>query len=117
MSKNAATESDLGALHSKVAKVLTGALEVLDRSQEVYMAQTDLLAQNPDDPDLVAASLDLKAPELNASLLSVMTKFLADNKISCAPEESTELTGLASILKQKGRRRQIGNVTHLAVGE
>lgn len=110
MSKLSATEDSLGELHSKVAKVMKGALDVFDRAQEVYLARTQMLSENPDDPDLVIATADIKEPEPNASLLSVMTKFLADNKISCAPSESKELSSLESILSNKKERRKISNV-------
>lgn len=94
MSVNAAKEEALGVLHSKVATIMTGALDVFEERQKEY------LNGNVED-----------APEVNASLLSVITKFLSDNKISCAPEESAEVSELAQRLKNK--RRRVGNVVHL----
>lgn len=99
MAKNAATEGQLGALHARVAQVLTGALDVMDKAQQNY------LEAGPDS--------ELPPPEVNASLMSVMTKFLADNKITCVPEESESLSGLEARLAQKQRRKRVGNVVHL----
>lgn len=101
MTVNAATESALGALHSKVAKVMTKALDNFEAAQDAY------------DPSKEDAIL----PEVNASLLSVITKFLNENKITCTPEESEEMSELAERLanKRAGRRvrKQVGNVVHM----
>ena len=94
MTAKAAKEEALGLLHSRVAKVMTGALDVFDERQ------TEYLRGNTED-----------APEVNASLLSVITKFLADNKITCVPEESAEVSELAERLQKK--RMRVGNVVHL----
>lgn len=96
MAKNSATEDELGLLHNKVAKVMSNALEVVDKAQEHYLE-----ASEPDDPP----------PEVSAPLLGVITKFLNDNKISCVPSESAGLSDLAERLKKK--RKRIGNVVHL----
>lgn len=95
MTVKAAKEEALGVLHAKVAKVMSGALDVFEDQQDEY------LRGNLED-----------APEVNASLLSVITKFLADNKITCVPEESAEVSELAERLKNK-RRKRVGSVVHL----
>lgn len=97
MTVKAAKEQVLGDLHSKVAKVMHNALDVIDAQQEEFLRGTHE---------------DTEAPAVNSSLLSVITKFLADNKITCVPEESQEVSELAERLKNKKRRR-VGNVVHL----
>lgn len=98
MTTKAATEGDLGALHSKVAKVMANALSNIETAQELF-------EENPEAVD---------RPEVSAPLLGVITKFLNDNKISCVPEESEELSDLAKRLENKRqKRRQVGNVVHL----
>lgn len=99
MTTGAAKEALLGDLHRKVTNVMLGALEVQDKAQQVYM----------DLDDETAASVI--APVVSAPLLSVVAKFLADNKISCVPEESAEMSELATMLKNK--RKRVGNVIHM----
>lgn len=57
-------------------------------------------------------------PEVSAPLLSVATKFLADNKITCVPEESAALTNLEETFKAKRERKlkklSVDNVIPLA---
>jgi hypothetical protein len=79
---------------------MTRALEHFEAAQEAY---------DPTKEDSVL-------PEVNASLMSVITKFLNDNKITATPEDSQEMSELAETLanKRKGaRRRQVGNVVHM----
>lgn len=114
MTKKAATESTLGALHSKVAKIMTGALEVYDTEQELYLKSASMVIDNADDPELVSQLAGLIAPQPNASLLSVITKFLSDNQITCVAEESEEMSDLQKALdERKKTRRQVGNVVHM----
>ena len=103
MAKTAASEDVLGALHSKVATVMTRALDQLGRAQERYEEAVDA---DPTNLELIALK-----PETPAALLGVMTKFLSDNKITCVPEESKEVSELAERLKNK--RRRVGNIVHL----
>lgn len=108
MTKNAASEAVLGDLHNKVAKVMTTALNQIDTAQDVFNDLVERAKDNGDD-ELLVEALDKKV-EVNASLLSVITKFLNDNKISCAPEESQELSGLAQVLANKKKRRSVGSL-------
>lgn len=93
---NQATEEELGKLHNKVAKVMANALDVVEKAQENF---------------LDAVEIDVPVPEVSAPLLSVITKFLNDNKITCVPSESAGLSDLAERLKKK--RKRVGNVVHL----
>lgn len=98
--KNAATEAQLGELHSKVAKVMKRALDVADIAMERYEADE---------------SGELIQPEVSATLLGAITKFLKDNSISAAPEDSNELSDLQRTLAEKRQRRQlrvVGGVSH-----
>lgn len=111
MSKNAATEGALGELHAKVAKVMSRAIDQIDTAQVLYDATPDEVKQERG---------DLDPPTLSAPLMGVITKFLADNSITCAPEQSEEMSGLERALTEKKNKRalrlagQAGNVAHLA---
>lgn len=100
MTTNAATEGKLGELHGKIAEVMTNALAVTEKAQEQYLENE---AEDIGPP-----------PEVSAPLLSVMVKFLNDNKISCQIEDSNKMSDLAAQLEAKRKsRRQVGNVVHL----
>jgi len=92
MTKKAATEEVLGELHAKVATVMTNMIVAIDRAQEDYL-------NRPEDAEYEAP------PEVSAAALGVVTKFLNDNKISCAPADSNELSGLERTLADKQARR------------
>jgi hypothetical protein len=100
MSRDAATEATLGKLHEKVAKVMLGALETIETAQDIYM---DIAVNDPD-----KAKEFPNPPEVSASLLGAMTKFLADNKITCIPEESKAGSELAN--KLANRKKAVGNI-------
>ena len=98
--KGPATEADLGNLHSKIATVMTKALDQIEQRQENW-SNADSATQ--DDP-----------PEVNPALLSVMVRFLDANKITCAPEAGNSMNELEKKLAAKKQtRRQVGNVVHL----
>lgn len=101
MSKGPATEEVLGTLHQRVAKVLTNALEAVIETQE-----------NGSVEDKDGNPIEYT---LNPALLSVATKFLSDNKITCAPMEGNAMSDLEKSLaaKAKTRRRVVGNVVHI----
>lgn len=103
MAKNAATESALGELHSKVAQVMNTAMHQIEKQQLAFDAADER------GEDLT----EVTRPEVNASLLSCITKFLSDNKITCNPEEDEKLGELEQRLKNKRARKSIGNVVPL----
>lgn len=106
MTKGRATESQLGDLHNKVAQVMVNALDVVERAQDVYL----------DAP--VDSLVDAVRPEVPATLLSVITKFLSDNKITCVPEEASTGNALQGKLDgMRARRKQVGNVVHMTEPE
>lgn len=96
MSKNAADEEVLGSLHKRVAEVMIRALDVVETAQEIYINA---------EPEQKA---EMTVPEVSASLLSAMTKFLADNKITCNPVEDKTQGELAK--KLAARRKSVGNI-------
>lgn len=99
-----AKESELGELHSKVAKVMTKALDHVEKAQDAYdMMDAEVIAEK-----------GIKEPELNPALLSVMVRFLDANKITCAPEAGNETGELEKKLADRRKnRRKIGNVEYL----
>jgi ABC-type Zn uptake system ZnuABC Zn-binding protein ZnuA len=103
MSKNAATEEVLGDLHARVATVMIGALNTVEKAQQAY---------NELEPEQASVT---PMPEVSASLLSAMTKFLADNKITCNPAEDNKTSALAEKLAK--RRKSVGNVVPFVADE
>lgn len=105
----AAKEDVLGTLHEKVAQVMTQALDVNDKAQQLYL----------DGPDTTEDGTDvLPPPEINPALLGAITKFLKDNNVTCAPADSEALKGLEYRLNAKKQsKRKVGNVTHLFDGD
>jgi hypothetical protein len=101
--KGPATEAALGDLHSKVATVMSRALDVTDKALEAY----DLM-----DIEVIAEK-GIKEPEISAPLLSVITRFLHENKITCAPAKDTVMGDLEQRLADKRARKKVGNVTFL----
>ncbi|QPC44926.1 hypothetical protein HW532_20835 [Kaustia mangrovi] len=96
MAKGPAKEGTLGDLHNRVAEVMIGALDQIKAQQE---------ASDP-------GNEDMPPPEPNSALLSVMVRFLNDNKITCAPENGNQMSELEKKLAEKKRKR-VGNVVHL----
>lgn len=107
----AATEGKLGKLHEKMADVMSAALDQHELEQVAYKAAVEK-AEEEDDMSLIP----LSAPTINPSLLSVMERFLSNNKITCVPEEGNAMGDLEQKLaakKERRVRRQVGNVVHL----
>lgn len=95
-----ATEGQLGELHQKVAKVMANALDNVITAQEAGEVMTE--------------DGEVKEFNVNPALLSVITKFLNENKITCAPEAGNTMSELEAKLADKAsRRRKVGNVTFL----
>lgn len=106
MAKNAATEAIMGLLHAKVASVMVKALDNVEAAQTAFK---DALESGNEDAVMEALG---NMPEVSPALLSAVTKFLADNKITCQPEDDANLGGLAERLKakQSGKRKAVGNI-------
>lgn len=107
----AASEGKLGALHNKLADVMGNALEQIETNQQAYELQvkTAIEEENPE-------ALPISAPDLNPALLSVIERFLGNNKISCVPEEGNAMGDLERKLEAKKARRKmkvVGGTAHM----
>lgn len=101
--KGPATEGRLGDLHNKIADVMIAALDHTEKAQEAF----ELMAAE------MIAEKGIEGPVLNPALLSVMVRFLSDNKVTCAPEAGNTMSELEQKLSEKRSRRRVGNVVHL----
>lgn len=98
---NKASDKELGALHKALADSM---LKSLTASDEAAF----LLEQHREDlPDAVVAFLDTLA-NVSPALFTAAAKFLKDNNITCAKEDSPEMTALEERLQSK--RKRVGNV-------
>lgn len=106
----AASESELGGLHRKMAQVMGSALHQIELNQQVYeLAATKAIEE--ENPEI----MPLAAPELNPALLSVIERFLSNNKITCVPEKGNAMGELERKLQAKMERRQlklVGGTAH-----
>ena len=103
MSKNNATDTQLGELHGKLAQSM---LKALDASN----AAADLIAEYADEiPGPVLTYLSTQAAA-SPSLLTAIAKFLKDNEITCQVDESNEMGELEKRLASKKTRKAVGNV-------
>lgn len=110
-----ATDKDLGELHGKVARVMSGALASFEAAQDAYVKIVER-AKATDDDELLPDIPEM--PVAPAPLLNVIRQFLSDNKITAAPEDSKDLQELENRLKNnRARRRAVGNVIHLDVDD
>lgn len=105
MTKNAADEALLGQLHNKVATVMVGILSTTETAIEAY----EKVAEHADAETLAT----MVKPELSPAMLSAMTKFLSDNKITCNVADSEKQSELAERLAQKRKRKSVGNIVPL----
>lgn len=85
-------------------------VRILDQVEKAQDKFDDIIAEVEATEDTERLK-DLVMPEVSPAMLGAMTKFLSDNKITCLPEESNEMSELAKTLAQKRtRRRAVGNV-------
>lgn len=103
MANKAAKGETLELLHAKTATVLMQALEVMDVAQKAYIASDGLTQAEDEETGLPA--LYAAPPFIAPALLAAITKFLKDNDITKAPEESEELSALAQALQEKRKKR------------
>ena len=97
MTTKAAREEELGELHSKVAKIMTNALAVVEKAQEYFLelAPEELM--------------DQEVPTVSPPLLAVITKFLNDNSITCVPEEAAGVSELEQRMQRMREQRSKRN--------
>lgn len=80
----AASETNLGALHEKVASVL---LEALD-GEEI----PGFIDEDPETGEVISVPAKRMAP--SAAIIAAATKFLKDNEITCIPDKGNNLGAL-----------------------
>lgn len=102
MSKGAATEAALGALHDKIATVFT---KVLSR-YEARLDAIDVVSGTPEDisEELLQALIDDGAMP-NPAMLSAITKFLKDNEINFDSQQIEELSSQERRLAERSKNR------------
>ena len=93
--KNPATDKELGELHRKLATAMLDALDASDEARE--------LLSECDEGDIPVPVWDFleKCAGNNPALLTAIAKFLKDNDITCAREDSKELSALEKRLQEK----------------
>lgn len=106
MAKQKATDKELGELHAVLAKRMRLSLEAADAAEY-------LLSEFGEDlPTPVIEYLE-KQSAASPALLTAVAKFLKDNDITCAVEDSEEMTDLQKRLSQKQKRKSVGNVSYI----
>jgi len=100
MSKGAANEYTLGALHSQLAKVFGLTLRKYERALEIL----DTESTDPVSEDLVAALVEIQEP--NPAMLSAVAKFLKDNDIGMDSEEINALNATERRLAERRAARK-----------
>lgn len=99
MSKNAATENQLGALHSTLARVFTKVLEKYERQMEAL----DSIAQDKIEQEMVDELFNVSEP--SPAMLSAISKFLKDNDIGMDSGEIEQLNATERRLKDRRAAR------------
>ena len=90
----AADETKLGALHDKVAEVLSMALD-----GEELPGYTD--KTEDEDGNIIEIEVPPKRLPASAAILAVAAKFLKDNQITCAPSKDNQLGELEAKLARR----------------
>ena len=108
MTKQKATDKELGELHALLARSMKDALQSSDEAKSILEACRN---SGEDLPAFVEAFLE-KAATANPALLTAVAKFLKDNNITAAIEDSEEMSELQKRLKEK-RRHSVDNVVQL----
>lgn len=106
--KQTANEGMLSALHAQIARVMKKELDVYEAAQNWYLKWDGQPVMDEDQDTPVFP----EPPSMPPALLSAITKFLKDNSITAAPEDSEELSELEEALQKKrdARRVKVGNI-------
>jgi hypothetical protein len=106
--KQTAPEHMLSALHAQIARVMKKELDVYEAAQNWYLKWDGQPVMDEDEDTPVFP----EPPTMPPALLSAITKFLKDNDITAAAEDSDELSELEEALanKRKTRRVAVGNI-------
>jgi len=94
---NRASESQVAEAHSRVTKVINKVLKIYEERLEEYEAggSTEIFV------------------EPSPAFITVATRFLKDNQITCAPEDSEEVSELQARLAKKRDRKKLASVSPL----
>lgn len=105
MSRGAATEAALGALHTKIAAVFTKVLERYETRMDALdiAASGELTADSLTEEVLADLLNDGVLP--NPAMLSAITKFLKDNEINFDSQQIEELSSQERRLADRLRSR------------
>lgn len=101
--KTKATDAILGEIHGKVAGIMLRTLDQTDGAEYLLDQYREEL------PEEVIDFLE-KCSVISPALLKAVTQFLKDNSITCAIEDSDEMSELQKRLAEKKVRKRIGNV-------
>lgn len=99
------TDLELGKLHRRLVNSMNSALEASDTAQ-------DLLDGYPELPAAVLSFLE-KHAMANPALLTSIARFLKDNSITCAVEDSEEESELQTRLNKKRKVTNVANVSYI----
>lgn len=112
MAKGAATENQLGALHSVLASIF---LKVLEGYEKRLDTADKLINDTELEEDMLEAVLAANI-EPSPAMLSAISKFLKDNDISVDREALNALTAQEQRLKNRqAARPDLKSITQLAI--
>ena len=100
-----ANDKELGVLHGLLAKSMKTALEASTEAQDIL----DACIEGGEELPLAVEAFLERAAAANPSLLTAVAKFLKDNNITAAIEDSKEMSELEQRLKGK-RKHSTDNV-------
>lgn len=113
MAKGAAKSGAMGALHSKMAAILTRVLEQYEQRLDAEAAINPEAVEEE-----ILAELMKERFEPSPAMLAVIAKFLKDNNIEFEAEEVNELGALEKRLAaKKAERPKFASVTTLPVAQ
>ena len=119
MSTRAATESNLGSLHEKVAQVLLLTLQNYETRQLIVkdnLAELEEIISNDETGILIGIDITaLSKEEVPVPLVMAAISFLKNNDITCVPELNGELGDLKKRLDEKRAKRTVSSIPIEAV--
>jgi len=117
MAKSAATENELGGLHSQLTKIFSKVLNGYEAKLLIAEGVLSDLDENSDAEDVVSALMAADV-QLPPAMLSAVAKFLKDNEISVDSEELDKLSAQEERLRnRKAVRPDLKSITNLSVIE
>jgi hypothetical protein len=112
MAKGAATEQELGDLHSKLTSILSKVLAGYEKKIDLVHRVLD--AADPED-EMLSVLIEQNI-EPSPAMLSAVAKFLKDNEISVDSKELNQLSAQEERLANRKRNRpNLASITDLQV--